>query len=122
MNIYLSIAAVLSVGIALLHTFMGGRHIAAPLLAANMASTPKYTSYFCWHIVTLTLAGMAVLFGYAAFTPTAVQAGWTAVVLAGSIAALGIVMVPVMKLSYRNHPQGWLFVPVAAIGFWGCLS
>lgn len=122
MNIYLMIAALLSVGIVMLHTFMGGRVIARPLLAADMPGVPKYTSYFCWHITTLALAALALMFAYAAYQPGARDVAVVAVTLTAAIAVLGIVMPLRLRLKYKNHPQGWLFVPVAIIGFWGCLS
>lgn len=122
MNIYFSIAAVLSLGMVLLHTFMGGRVIAAPLLASDLPGVPKYTSYFCWHITTLALAGLAIMFAYAAYQPEGRDVAGMAVLLTGSIAVFGIVMPPRLRLKYKNHPQGWLFVPVALVGLWGCLT
>ena len=113
-------AAGLSALWAAVHIFLGGRSIAVPLLDSNMPRVPKYTQYFCWHIVTLTIAALALFFALAAMG----QGGQYAVsgtVLAGLFAALGIVMVPMVGQSYRAMPQGWLFVPVAALGLLGLM-
>ncbi|WP_306015870.1 hypothetical protein [Oceanicaulis sp. MMSF_3324] len=122
MNTWLLVAAVLSAGICWLHTFVGGRRIARPLLTAPLPSKPKHTSYFCWHIVTLVLAALGIMFLYAAVQPEGVDVAWVAVGLTASIAVYGIVMPPSLRLKYTDHPQGWLFVPVAIVGAWGCLS
>ena len=122
MNTMLLIAATLSVGICLLHTFLGGQSIARPLLTAPMPSMPKHTRYFCWHIVTIVLAGLGGMFTYAALRPEGVDVGWVAVALTAAIALYGLIMPPSLKLKYSDHPQGWLFVPVALVGAWGCLG
>ena len=122
MNALLLVAAALSLGIFLLHTFVGGRHVARPLLTAPMPSQTKHTSYFCWHIVTLVLAALGIMFLYAGLRPGGMDVGWVAVGLTASIAVYGIVMPPSLRLKYSDHPQGWLFVPVALVGAWGCLS
>lgn len=83
MNGFLAAASALSALTWAVHTFVGGPEIATPLLNAEMPAVPKFTAYYCWHLVTLTLAAMAVGFGYAAFDP----GGWDVAVLATGLAA-----------------------------------
>ena len=60
-------------GLALLtfgvHTFVGGKVVARPLLAdRSLPRASKWLNYFCWHVVTLLLAAMTVALGYSAAT------------------------------------------------------
>ncbi len=59
-------AAGLSGAWTCVHIFIGGPEIAAPLLASDMRKTPKYTQYFCWHIVSATIGALALFFALAA--------------------------------------------------------
>lgn len=44
----------------LVHTFVGGRVVARPLLAdGHLPRASKWLSYYCWHIATVLLAAMA---------------------------------------------------------------
>lgn len=67
MNKALMIAAIMSAGTAGIHFFAGGADVAGPLLAApELAAEVKFTSYYCWHMVSLLLVAMSLGFGYAA--------------------------------------------------------
>ena len=44
----------------IIHTFVGGRYVAAPLLAdASLPRASKWLSYYCWHIATVLIAAIA---------------------------------------------------------------
>ncbi|WP_428642788.1 hypothetical protein [Roseibium sp.] len=117
MNIFLLIAAGLSAGVCLIHTFLGGREIAVPLLqAADLAPVPKYVSYFCWHIVTIALAAIAAMFAFAAMRPDSLELAWAATGLTGAICLLGLAVPPMKKQTYAHMPQGWLFLPITVLG------
>ena len=47
------------------HTFVGGRQIATPLVEATaLPSVVRHTQYLCWHFTTVAIAAMAgMLFG-----------------------------------------------------------
>src|SRR6478735_10545487 len=61
MNPWLGAAALAAFSTFLIHTFVGGRLIARPLLAArDLPRVPRLTVYYCWHMVSLLLFGMAV--------------------------------------------------------------
>ena len=79
-NFWLLAAGVAATITTLIHIFAGGPTVAAPLLAArDIAETPKLTNYYCWHIVTITLAAMSFAFIYASIMPgeVAMAAMWT---------------------------------------------
>lgn len=120
MNSFLVVAAALSAFTCLIHTFLGGRQIAVPLLkATGLSPVPKYVSYYCWHIATIALAAMAIMFAIAAAYPQSWELGWTATGLAVSFCLLGLALPPLKKQSYKAMPQGWLFLPIACFGVAG---
>lgn len=69
MNIWLLAAALLSAVTWAIHTFVGGREIVPALLSGDVPWVPKMTHYYCWHIVTITLAVMSAGFAWGALTP-----------------------------------------------------
>ncbi|MEL6582528.1 MAG: hypothetical protein AAFQ36_01730 [Pseudomonadota bacterium] len=116
-----SLAAALSLLWFGVHLFMGGRDVAAPLRASDLDPVVRDTSYLCWHLTSCSLLLIAVFFGLAAF------AGEPAYAVAGTLlstgfAVVGIAMTPLIKQSYAQLPQGWLFVPVTGLGLWALVS
>lgn len=115
-------AGLLSALWTLIHIFAGGPGVARPLLkASDLEKSPKYVAYFCWHLVSISLATMSVLFLW-----PALWGGSTDLAVVGSVMALlfaawgiGLGQFSAANLTFADLPQGWLFVPVAALGFWG---
>lgn len=123
MNIYFFVAALLSIINLLLHFFAGGKDIARPLLEANcIPDEVKYVQYFCWHITTLSLLFLAASFGYSALYPDSLAIVIATTALSGGIAILGISMPLRVGLSYKQMPQGWLFLPVTIVPIFGIFS
>lgn len=99
------------------HTFVGGREIARPLIAASdLAPIPKFTQYFCWHLVTIALAAISLGFLYAAVQPKAQDLGVAVSLLTLSFGALGLVLPGRVGLTLTEMPQGVLLAPVGLIG------
>lgn len=123
MNMLILLAGGASGIICLIHVFAGGRHIARPLLGArDLHDVPKYTQYYCWHLVTIVLAAMSLAFLYAAFSAGARDVAMVMGVIAAAFAVFGLLIVPITKQSYRQMPQGWLFLPVALLGIAGAMQ
>lgn len=104
------------------HLIAGGRDIAAPLLAApDLAEDVRETQYLCWHFTSVAIASMAGFFLWAALAadPAYAVAG---LVLSGGFAIVGIGLVVARRGKHLVTPQGWLFVPVAALGLAGLLG
>ena len=60
-------ASVSSLATFAVHTFIGGVYVARPLLADRaLPKAAKWLAYYCWHIVTMLLFAMAVVFCLAA--------------------------------------------------------
>lgn len=120
MNYLLLAAAGLSAVVCLIHTFAGGRIIAVPLLKArDLHPVPKYVTYYCWHIVTIVLAMIAVMFAIAGFRTESLDLGWAATALTAAFCLLGLAVPPLKKQKYTHMPQGWLFLPVVVLGILG---
>ncbi|UWQ35916.1 hypothetical protein K3552_10245 [Leisingera aquaemixtae] len=100
------------------HAIIGGRECAAPLARdRQLPDAVRETTLLCWHLVTGCLGLMAVfLFAGARGSAEMALAGTS---MAAVIAATGLLMPPLRRVKYGLLPQGWLFVPVAALGAWG---
>lgn len=99
----------------LIHTFFGGRKIAAPLLAAEgLRRIPKYTSYYCWHMVTIVLFAMAAGLAWGAWSGD--RAMVVAVfALAAAFCILSIAMVRAFRVSPWHMPQWSFFLVIAML-------
>jgi len=123
MNYLLLAAAGLMAAVCLIHTFAGGRTIAVPLLKAqDLKPVPKYVTYYCWHIVTIVLAVIAVMFAVAGLRTESLDLGWAATALTAAFCLLGLAVPPLKKQKYTHMPQGWLFLPVVVLGLMGVMG
>lgn len=104
------------------HTFVGGIHVARPLLAdTGLPKAAKWLAYYCWHLVTLMLLGIAGLFGGAAL-------GHVGNALAGSLAAfclacsaLSVAVAVKGRIAPWRFPSTTLFALVGAFGLAGAV-
>ncbi|MEQ9693505.1 hypothetical protein [Shimia sp. SDUM112013] len=121
MNFALFLAAALAGLWAAVHAVMGGRECAKPLSTdEHVLPIVRETMLLCWHLVTgfLVLTSLFLFFG--ALGNEGLGAAGTA--MAGCVAVIGLLIVPIRKNSYAKLPQGWLFVPVAFLGLWGLMG
>ena len=101
------------------HLFAGGRQIARPLVEAHsLPSVVRHTQYLCWHFTSVAIAGTAIFFGIAAVTST-IAFATAATLLAAGFFFVGVGLVVSLGESHARLPQGWLFLPVAALGVVG---
>lgn len=123
MHLWLTVAGAAAAGVWALHTFVGGPVIAGPLLKSrDMDSVARYTNYYCWHIVTIVLAGMAVGYFVAAYSAEAVELAWAATLLAAAFAIWSLVLVIWKRQKLFHLPQWLLFVGVTALGAIGLMT
>ncbi len=125
MNYYFLAAALLSFTWTGVHLIQGGTYIARPLLdTKDMHPVALYTQYYCWHLVSLEIFIMGAAFLYSAIYPsqTILLLSIFATTLAASFAILGIALVPLVKQTYKNMPQGLLFVPILILGIIGVMQ
>ncbi len=125
MNIWFLGAAVLSFIVCLIHVFLGGKEAARPLLdSSDLKPVPKYTNYYCWHMVTITIAALGVMFSIAAFIQSAVELAWAASMLAALFCLWNIALYLCKRQELHRWyqlPQWVLFLPIAALGVLGFL-
>jgi hypothetical protein len=101
------------------HLIVGGRQIARPLVQAQtLEPVVRHTQYLCWHFTTVAIAAMALFFGIAAVTGI-VAFATSATLLAAGFFVVGVGLVMALGESHARLPQGWLFLPVAALGLLG---
>ena len=72
LNFGFATAAVLSLITFGVHTFVGGKYVARPLLASNeLPKASLWLNYFTWHMATVMLLFMAGGYAFAASRPDA---------------------------------------------------
>lgn len=122
MNYSFAAAALLSAGVLAAHVIGGGRFYVRPLLAAAaLHPVPKYVHYYCWHMVTIVLAAMAVSFGRAAVVPEASDLAALMTTLASGFTIWSLGLVLWKRQKPLHMPQWALFAPVAICGVLGLL-
>lgn len=116
MNAWMMTAAVLSLVTAAVHVFAGGRDVARPMLAScDLHAIPKFTNYYCWHMVTMILVVMAAAFVYAAMIG-ARDIAILATLLAMAFASWSLALIAWKRLNPVHFPQWILFLSIAAAG------
>jgi hypothetical protein len=123
MNGFFIAAAIAATGVTALHVFAGGRAIARPLLRArDIHPVARLTAYYCWHGVTIVLAGLAAAFGWAAFDARAWPVAALAAGLCLAFALLGLGLVRITRQKHRHMPQWLLFTGLTALAVPGLLT
>ncbi len=120
MNLWLACAAAIAAATTLIHASLGGQHVARPLLAAEkLHSAPKFTLYYCWHLVTIVLAALALAFALASAGYASRDLAVFATVGAGLFGLWNLAMIALFRLRPAHFPQWTLFAPMAACGALG---
>ncbi|MFN3201410.1 MAG: hypothetical protein ACE366_23615 [Bradymonadia bacterium] len=121
MNTFLLIAAIFSGITWALHTFLGGRELVPPLLSAEVHPVPKFTHYYCWHLVTLTLAIMALGYLYAAFFPGGSDVAIMLTILSATFALWSVYLVQWKQQRWFQMPQWVLFLSITGVAIPGLI-
>ncbi len=99
------------------HTFIGGRAVARPLLAdRSLPKEAKWLAYYCWHIATVLLAAVTAAFGWAAWSGAARD---LAIAITGLAAILSLLSAGVAIMGGINplrFPSTSLLAVVACLG------
>ena len=126
MNIWFVLAGISAFAVCLTHLFLGGKEAARPLLESlDLRPIPKYTNYYCWHMVSIAIAALGGMLMIAAYFPSAFELAWTATLLALSFSLWNISLYFLKRNEFRRWfelPQWLLFLPVWVFGFVGLLS
>ncbi|WP_172448587.1 hypothetical protein [Caulobacter mirabilis] len=116
MNGWFLAATAIAALTCVIHATLGGRETARPLLASDLGKVAKYTNYYCWHLVTIVLAGLALAFGLVATGEGSRDLGLFAVLCAALFAAWSLIMIARFRLKPGHFPQWALFLPIAVCG------
>ncbi|MBI1383560.1 MAG: hypothetical protein GC150_01420 [Rhizobiales bacterium] len=125
-NGWLVAAAIVTAATAAIHVILGGKYVARPLLAARELHpiaerhrVAKYTSYYCWHLVTITLLAMAAGYAVAAVRPGAGELAVMCAVLSAGFCLLSIGLILMLRLDWRHFPQWSLFAAAVVLAVVG---
>jgi hypothetical protein len=121
MNSFLLAASAASFITFAIHTWLGGPAAARPLLKSGMHDVPKYTNYYCWHLVTLTLLAMSAGFLWAATSAHGLDVGWLVYGLSASFMLWNLVLIVWKKQSFFEMPQWILFLAITALATFGLI-
>ena len=116
MNLVFLGAGVVMAAIWAIHTFVGQHTAARPLLGCEgLVARAKWTTFYCWHLVTIVLGGMAVGLIYAAYVPSARDVAVAIGLLALLFGLFGLALPRFVRQSYATLPQGFLLLPVGLV-------
>jgi hypothetical protein len=121
MNSWLLAASLATLACAAIHAFVGGRDVAAPIAASDLARVPRFTALYVWHMVTVVLVGMAAAFAAAAWSVAMRPAAVFAAALAAAFALLNLALAARLRARLRELPQWILFALIAGLalpGLW----
>ncbi len=125
-NIWYLIAGILAFSVCLLHIFLGGKEAARPLLNTTaLNSVAKYTNYYCWHMVSITIAALGIMFICSGLMPQAYPLAYFATILAGLFSVWNLTLYFAKRKEFRVWyalPQWLLFLPIAVFGLIGGLN
>ena len=119
-NTGFALAALVALVTFAVHTFVGGRFAARPLLADVGLPVPsRWLNYLTWHMVTALLPIMAGGFAWAAIQPDAWPAALILMVV--SVAFSGVTVFVTLKAGIRpwRFPSSYLFLIILACGLFG---
>lgn len=119
-NLGFATAAVLSLITFGVHTFVGGRFVARPLLASSeLPKASLWLNYFTWHMATVMLVIMAAGFGWAATSPDHFDVAVLLMAMAAAFSPLCIWVALKGGIAPWRFPASWLFLMILVAGLWG---
>ncbi|HBY63609.1 MAG TPA: hypothetical protein DEH78_27605 [Solibacterales bacterium] len=120
MSLLFACASAAALATCAIHLAAGGKYVARPLLECRgLRPVPKFTSYYCWHIVTWMLASMAGFYGAAAALPAQWPLALAATILAAGCLVWNVALIGWQRLRPAHFPQWALFSAITAFGILG---
>ena len=107
----------MSVVTFVVHTFVGGPRVAAPLLAdTNLPKASKWLNYYCWHITTIYTFVMGGAYAYVAINTEKIELIVFLSILNVSFATLSVVVAMKGNINPFRFPSTSLFASVSILG------
>jgi len=117
MNYWFLAASFAAIATFAFHTVVGGRFVARPLLAAeDVGKVARYTAYYCWHLVSILLAGLTLALLRAGLFSGGRELAAAAVTFSLCATVWSVAMIQRNNLGWVRFLQWMLF---ALIGFLG---
>ena len=114
-----AVPAFIATAIAIIHFVAGGREIARPLLRqGTLSPSVTLTHYYCWHMATISLAGLSGCYAYAAVSQDGRILATFATLTAFAFSIWGLMLVLWKRKRHRDMPQWVLFLGLTASGIW----
>jgi hypothetical protein len=105
---------------ALVHLMLGGRGMVRPLLRdTELRPVVRDIHYCCWHLITILMFGMVVVFARAALGRSSTDLVAAAVLVFAGYGAWTLGLMLQRKYRVREMPQWILFGIIAALGALG---
>lgn len=110
-------AAIMSFITFIVHTFIGGPKVAAPLLAdTGLPIASKWLNYYCWHITTIVTFVMGFAYAYVALHTEKIELVVFLSILNVSFAILSVAVALKGHINPFRFPSTSLFASVAILG------
>ena len=109
------IAAALSLTWFVVHTFVGGPEVAAPLRASDLPIAVMAPAWMVWNMITVSLFLIAAIFALGTWRRDRSLIG-AATCLSLGLALAGIASAPLSGAGFALLPQGFLFVVSGGAG------
>lgn len=123
MNLGFVAAAVLSLITFGVHTFVGGKYAARPLLeATDFHKASRWLNYFTWHMATVLLLVMAAGYAWAAAAPAAWPAALILTIMAALFSPLCVWVTVKGGIKPWRFPASWLFALIVASALLGLIE
>lgn len=120
MILTLGLASLAAFSSFLVHTFVGGRYAARPLLdARDLPKAAVWLNYFTWHIVTVHLFIMASILALGAVGRVQQDAVFLVGVFAASISVMSIAVTLKAGIHPLRFPASYLLGLTALLTFSG---
>jgi hypothetical protein len=122
-NMWLFAAGVVAALSVLIHVFGGGPEIAHPLLRSkDISDVSKFVNYYCWHLVTMTIAAMAAGFIWASIDPTQTGLAWMWTVMAVLFTLWSLALIKWKQQKLFHMPQWTLFGVISVLAVAGMVT
>ena len=108
----------MSVVTFIVHTFIGGPVVAAPLLKnTNLPRASKWLNYYCWHITTIYTFTMGGAYAYTALNPDKIELVVFVSLTNAAFSILSVIVAIKGGINPFRFPSTSLFASVAILGF-----
>jgi hypothetical protein len=110
------LAAALSLAGLVAHEAIGAPMVLPPLLAADLPENAIWLHHFSWHVGSIAVAAMIIMFVYAALKPGNIAMAIIATGMSAGFAALGIGLAIYGSDVMWETPAPYAWSVVAAVG------